>query len=118
MRSNKMDLFAWIVVVICALTFAVLEITFIQSLLEDMAWDKFLEFNGATLSMFGALWTALGVRMSPKEYEALLSIRTNPAKFAEEITRSLQVASRFASFGAYCILIGGALLSVKIFFLS
>jgi hypothetical protein len=116
LSEKKLDAFAWIAIVIFALELAAFVVTFIGAATGKTSWPVFLELNGAALSMLGALWTALGVRMSSKEKVALLGIKNNAAVVLEEIVHTLSAASHFATFGAYFILVGGALLCIKAWF--
>ena len=116
LREKKLDAFAWIAMFIFALELAALVVTFLSAARGKTSWPVFLELNGAALSMLGALWTALGVRMSSKEKDALLGIKKNAAVVLEEIVHTLSAASHFATFGAYFILAGGALLCIKALF--
>ncbi len=118
LRDKKLDAFAKIVIAAFTATFIGLELTLLSALNGKTAWAFFFEFNGVALSMLGALWTALGVRMSPTESAALLVIKKNAGVVTEELIRSLEAASRFASFGAYCVLAGGVFLGIKIAFFS
>lgn len=116
LRSKKLDNFAKVVIGLFTATFIILELSLLSALSGKLRWAFFFEFNGVAISMLGALWTALGVRMSPNEKNALLSIKKNSGLVSEEIINSLAIAARFASFGAYCILLGGVFLCIKIGF--
>ena len=118
LREKKLDVFAIVVISMFVITFAIAELTVISAIKGVFPIPKLLEFNGAALSMFGALWTALGVRMSPKEYSALLKLQKNSSVISGELIHTLRIASNFATFGAGCILVGGALLCGKIWFFS
>lgn len=114
LKSKKMDLFAWVVIIVFVATFVVFEWSLILTAYGKLSRAIFLEFNGVAFTMFGALWTALGVRVSPKEKEALLQLKKNSGVVTEELIHMLSVASRFATFGAWFILIGGILLCAKV----
>jgi len=116
LRDHKADGFVITVIGTFVLVFAILEITLISALEGRTAWNFFFETGGVGLSMLGGLWTALGVRMSPREHDALVSLKNTPSLAFEELVNSLQAASRFATFGAYCILVGGVFLCIKIWF--
>ena len=116
LHDKKLDTFAKIVICVFTAAFIILELALISALSGRTAWAYFFEFNGVALSMLGALWTALGVRISPAESSALLKLRKNSAVVTEELIHTLAAASRFASFGAYCILLGGIFLCIKLSF--
>ena len=116
MRQKKLDAFSCVAIGIFALEFAALVVTLLSAMQGKTSWPAFLEFNGVAISMLGALWTALGVRMSSNEKDALLDIKRNATVILEEIIHTLNAASHFATFGAYFILAGGALLCIKAWF--
>lgn len=99
LREPKTDLFACVVIIVATIAVVSLEITFLNGLFGKVSWSLFFELNGTFLSMFGALWTALGVRMSPNE-SPLQKLRKNHVAVIDEIVRSLRIASRFATMGA------------------
>ena len=114
LRTKKLNLFEKIVIFVAALVFVTFEVSLLSALNRKTEWKFFLEFNGVALSMFGALWTALGARLSQDEKAALMDIKKNSSVVLEELIHSLSSASRFASVGAYCILAGGLLLCIKL----
>lgn len=116
LREKKHGLFSWTVIVVATLALAAAELTFLSGLFGKISWNLFFEFNGTALTMLGALWTALGVRMSPKEISALQDLRKNNAVAIDEIIRAFRIASRFATVGAWLILVGGAFLCIKVWF--
>ena len=117
LRRKKLDFFGKTVIALFAITFFLLETTFLSGLSGKLTWPRILELNGVLLTTLGAAWTALGVRMSNAEKDALLDIRKNSAVAVEEIANTLKSASNFATWGAVFILLGGALLFVKAAFL-
>jgi hypothetical protein len=116
LHFKKVDTFAIIVICAFTATFVILEISLLRALVGKTEWAFFFEFNGVALSMFGALWTALGVRISPDEVSALLKLKNNSAVVTEELIHTMAAASRFASFGAYFLLLGGIFLCIKVAF--
>lgn len=116
LRDKKTDLFSWVVIAVATIAIVLLELTFLSGLFGKFSWELFLERNGTALSMFGALWTALGVRMSPNEFSALQKLRKNNFVIIGEIIHTLRIASRFATVGAWLILLGGTFLCVKVWF--
>ncbi|MFA5611088.1 MAG: hypothetical protein WDA33_12870 [Alcaligenes sp.] len=116
MRDKKTDLFSWVVIAVATIAIVLLELTFLSGLFGKFSWELFLERNGTALSMFGALWTALGVRMSPNEFSALQKLRKNNFVIIGEIIHTLRIASRFATVGAWLILLGSTFLCVKVWF--
>lgn len=79
-------------------------------------WSFWLELSGTSLTVMGALWTALGVRLN---YHERKELNENIKKTKVELAHLIQLinsASKFATLGAILILAGGGFLAFKILF--
>ena len=113
LRNKKIDAFVIASILLFVVTFFTLELSLLYTLKSGGTWSRFLDLNGILLTTFGAAWTALGVRMSSHEKDALQKLKKNTNVAIEEILHSLSTASNFASLGAWSILLGGTFFFVK-----
>ena len=75
---------------------------------------KVFELWGTVLTIIGALFTVLGVRVNAIENEEIKALFQSPTKELKVMAKMFDTASRFASFGAFFIAAGGVLLVLRL----
>ena len=114
-KEIRENWFPWVVVLIGTGTYAVTVITATDAVLKHQVEAARLEQVGTVWLLFGALWTSLGAHLNRKDRKALDDMAGQGVLDVQEIVRIVKAASNFATFGAFMIALGTAVLLYKMY---
>jgi hypothetical protein len=112
-KEFRENWFPWIVILVGTSTYSISIMSVTQAVARNHVAAIWLERIGTAWLLFGALWTALGAHLSAKDKASLDRMAAQGALEVDEIVRMFKAASNFATFGAFMIMLGTAVLLYK-----